>query len=112
MKERSDGFLAGVALGAAVGGVLGGLIGVVVGSRITKAGSEENLITEASSPELNGAAPQPRQVRPRRVEDPRRGLEDKIAQLNEAIDAVRDQLSSPTNPPKSDSTPENGGQYS
>jgi hypothetical protein len=84
-----------------VGGVVGGLLGTALASR----GQDE--LTEGSGP-AEGDRPVPEPLsRPRRrprltaaessdarMETARQGLEDKIAQLNDAIDDVRRQLGS------------------
>ncbi len=87
--------MTGVVLGAAVGGVLGGLVGVVVGSRLAKAKAEDRLSPKDSVNGLNGTAPHGLDGSKAPVEESRRTLEDQIAQLNDAIDAVRDQLNRP-----------------
>lgn len=84
MSQR-DGFAGGFLAGTIVGGVVGGIIGALVTSRLDnnhedetssllKSGKGEKLDTEAN------------------IEMARRRLENKIAQLNLAIDDVREQL--------------------
>lgn len=95
MSQR-DNFFGGFLLGAIVGGVAGGVLGAVVASRLT---NEEESTSEESFAKLEDkpAKPRRRSLRPpseRSIEMARRGLEDKIAQLNDAIDNVRQQLSS------------------
>lgn len=90
MSNR-DNFGSGFLLGTLVGGLVGGAIGAIVGSKL----SEETPLPE------NGTSPdiKPRKLRKRQrtseesIETARRSLENKIAQLNEAIDDVRQQLS-------------------
>ncbi len=108
MNERSDSFFTGVAVGAAIGGIVGGLIGVVVGSRYVQPRLEASASgNELPGQETNSAVLRdPSSREQRRVEVARRGLEDKIAQLNEAIDAVRDQLSNSSSP-----AADNGGYH-
>jgi gas vesicle protein len=80
-----DNFLGGFILGTVVGGVVGGIAGVLVSSRLSQ--SEEDGL------KLDGRAKK-RMKAPteQTIEVARRGLEDKIAQLNDAIDDVRQQL--------------------
>ncbi|MGK7876322.1 MAG: hypothetical protein AB4426_24410 [Xenococcaceae cyanobacterium] len=84
MSQR-DGFAGGFLAGAIVGGIVGGVLGALFASRrdnetdredksLPKSTTEEKFSTEES------------------IEGARRSLEDKIAQLNLAIDDVRQQL--------------------
>ena len=84
MSDR-DNFGSGFVLGAILGGVVGGLLGTVLTSRRNdeaKAEKKSRLKTLStdSFPTDNS------------IENSRRTLEDKIAQLNLAIDDVRHQL--------------------
>ena len=100
--SQQDNFSGGFVLGAIVGGIVGGIVGSVVTSQRLAQESEETQ----KKPEL--------QAKPKRrmrasteqnIELARRGLEDKIAQLNEAIDDVRQQLGNVNgraNPPGSE----------
>ena len=85
MSNR-DGFTSGFFLGATLVGLVGGVLGAVLASRITDQESVE-LLPEASGKSVKSA---------KFTEDPmetaRLSLEDKIAQLNQAIDDVRQQL--------------------
>ncbi|MER3477327.1 MAG: hypothetical protein C4287_13550 [Leptolyngbya sp. ERB_1_2] len=88
--SQQDNFSGGFVLGAIVGGIVGGVIGAVVTSQRLAEESEKpqtkpELQNAKSKRRLRGAAEQD-------IEIARRGLEDKIAQLNEAIDDVRQQL--------------------
>lgn len=91
MSQQGN-FLGGFILGTLVGGVAGGIVGVLVTSRT----QQETSGTEgAVSPLPNHNRTKKRQLRAateQNIEVARRGLEDKIAQLNEAIDDVRQQL--------------------
>ncbi len=85
--SQQDNFGSGFILGTLFGGVLGGVVGAVVASRLAKEqdayplqGTEPQQITSAEPSE-------------EAMEVARRGLEDKIAQLNSAIDDVRQRLS-------------------
>lgn len=79
--SQQDNFFGGFWVGAIVGGVVGGVLGVLVAPRLSRHDSPESKKGERSLAlsEQSG-------------EDSRRGLEDKIAQLNDAIDDVRQQL--------------------
>jgi hypothetical protein len=89
--SQQDNFLGGFLVGTVVGGVVGGILGAVVASRINKSGKEEefpSLDDRSNKKKRHMAVPNEQSI-----EAARRGLEDKIAQLNEAIDDARQQLS-------------------
>jgi gas vesicle protein len=93
--SQQDNFVGGFLLGTVVGGVVGGIVGVLVASRLAQPGTpeEEASISKLDSTEKKGN--KKRQLKAsteQNMETARRGLEDKIAQLNEAIDDVRQQL--------------------
>ena len=88
--SQPDNFASGFLTGALLGGVIGGMVGVLVTSRLNRDSKESEsfkLTHDEENPErsLQGMSEE-------RMEVARRGLEDKIAQLNEAIDDVRQQL--------------------
>lgn len=96
-----DGFGSGFFWGALVGGVVGGLLGTALATR----GQDESADGGAEAAEdrpnpepLNRPRRRPRltaaESSEARMETARQGLEDKIAQLNDAIDDVRRQLGS------------------
>lgn len=87
--SQQDNFSGGFVLGAIVGGIVGGIIGSVVTSQRLAEEVEEK-------PELPNAKPKKRVKgsSEQNIELARRSLEDKIAQLNDAIDDVRQQLGS------------------
>lgn len=89
--SQQDNFVGGFLLGTLVGGVVGGIAGVLVSSRLP------NESDEIEDDERNGdekPSRRPFQLPTERsIEVARRSLEDKIAQLNDAIDDVREQLS-------------------
>lgn len=93
MSQQGN-FIGGFLLGTVVGGVVGGVIGALAASRM----NQEAAGSEGSFPKLDKAEAKP--VKRRQLKAPteqnmevaRRGLEDKIAQLNDAIDDVRQQL--------------------
>jgi gas vesicle protein len=82
--SQQDNFFGGFVLGTIVGGVVGGIAGVLVSSRLAQ--EEEGLKVDGNA--KRGLKPPTEQT----IEVARRGLEDKIAQLNDAIDDVRQQL--------------------
>jgi gas vesicle protein len=95
MSQQGN-FVGGFLLGTVVGGIVGGITGVLVASRISQTGTanEEGAMTKIDN-KLEAKASRKRQLRAateQNMEVARRGLEDKIAQLNEAIDDVRQQL--------------------
>lgn len=95
--SQQDNFGSGFFLGTLFGGIVGGVIGVVVATRVTardRRGSDEESLN-GSEPEGMLAASE------EEMEIARRGLEDKIAQLNTAIDDVRQRLNSPNGYPQS-----------
>lgn len=85
--SQQNGFGSGFIFGSIVGGVVGGLLGNALANR------QERQITAAqndptkSDRELSFSSEES-------IELARHGLEDKIAQLNLAIDDVRQQLDS------------------
>ena len=86
MNQKNN-FGNGFVLGSIVGGVVGGLLGTLLATRsetITKR-NEQNLEQGKPPIEFNSEES---------IEVARYSLEDKIAQLNSAIDEVREQLGS------------------
>jgi hypothetical protein len=92
MSQR-DGFTSGFLAGAIVGGLIGGVIGALVaGQRDTDDEAEQSLLN-ANRSEAKAIKAKKRQLNSEdSIEAARRSLEDKIAQLNTAIDDVRQQL--------------------
>lgn len=87
MSNR-DGFTGGFIAGALFGGIVGGILGTL----LTSNRLQESLPADETLSNKN----KKRNLKPpteQSIEMARRGLEDKIAQLNEAIDDVREQLS-------------------
>jgi gas vesicle protein len=90
MSQR-DGFTSGFLVGTILGGIAGGVVGALFAAKQTSETeeSEQSLI----NPSLSES--KPRFSRRRQfsesdsIETSRRSLEDKIAQLNTAIDEVR-----------------------
>ena len=95
MNQR-DNFAGGLLLGSVVGAIFGGVVGVLLTSRRY----QETWQDEETRLNANASDAQPIQRKPgqlkaaeeARIETARRSLEDKIAQLNETIDEVRQQL--------------------
>lgn len=95
--SQSDNFAGGFLVGALLGGALGGILGATLATR-TRRGPESEKSLEPrsvkaqvrSSRGLNGrAGAAASEVQ---IEEARQTLEQKIAQLNDAIDTVRQQL--------------------
>lgn len=86
---QQDNFGSGFVLGTLFGGLVGGVVGAVVAARISQSTDEKDDVLlpqedQSSSPRLSPTDAD--------IELARRGLEDKIAQLNNAIDDVRQRL--------------------
>jgi hypothetical protein len=92
LMSQRDGFSGGFFLGTVVGGLIGGAIGALLATRQFGHGDAEpegSKSLDLKSPRRKFLkAPDGRAD----VDIARRSLEDKIAQLNEAIDDVRQQL--------------------
>jgi hypothetical protein len=86
MSNR-DGFTGGLIVGAAIGGLVGGFIGVLLAKRADESLSAELLEGAPRNGKL-------RQGEAERIEQARLSLEDKIAQLNHAIDEKLQKLGS------------------
>ncbi|NEQ99671.1 MAG: hypothetical protein F6K30_23715 [Cyanothece sp. SIO2G6] len=87
--SQQNNFLGGFVLGTLVGGFVGGIAGVLVSSRLP----DQDNDTDAEVLE-DPTQEDKRLSSERNMEEvSRRSLEDKIAQLNDAIDDVRQQLS-------------------
>lgn len=89
--SNQDHFFGGFILGTVVGGVVGGVVGVLAASRIPKKAlqAKANALAQRSNKRSSIKEEMPT---PQNIEAARRGLEDKIAQLNDAIDDVRQKL--------------------
>ena len=96
MSQRDGSFTGGFLVGALVGGVIGGIVGTLLtAQRLENTDAEEEPSLEDDFPEtlpnkwkkqqLKGSAAQT-------IEVARHSLEDKIAQLNQTIDEVREQI--------------------
>ncbi|MBW4539377.1 MAG: hypothetical protein KME43_09540 [Myxacorys chilensis ATA2-1-KO14] len=94
--SQQDNFSSGFFLGAIAGGVVGGVLGVLVSQRLGDKSVEEPLLKaeSAQSKALKARRRSLRASSEQNIELARQSLEDKIAQLNTAIDDVRQQLGS------------------
>jgi len=93
MSQR-DNFAGGFFLGALVGGIAGGVLGAVLASRQLGESPDQSLLP-LDRQEVKPGKPKRRSLKltnGQSIETARRSLEDKIAQLNDAIDDVRQQL--------------------
>lgn len=81
--SQQDNFAGGFIVGSIFGGLVGGVAGALIGARLQRRGlmADDDLETEAIGEGTE-----------ERMESARQGLEDKIAQLNDAIDDMRQQL--------------------
>ncbi|WOD38643.1 hypothetical protein [Nodosilinea sp. E11] len=87
--SQQDSFVGGFLLGTLVGGALGGVVGALAASRIQSGGKAKPLRPKADGELAFGEFDDTDEDS---IEAARLGLEAKIAQLNEAIDDVRQQL--------------------
>lgn len=92
MSQR-DGFASGFLAGAIVGGLIGGIMGALVANQRDTEDEAEKSLLKAKRSEAKAIKGKKRQLNSEEsIEVARRSLEDKIAQLNTAIDDVRQQL--------------------
>ncbi len=86
MSNR-DGFASGLIAGAAIGSLVGGLLGILIGAKISDdADVAENLLDSQDTERQKSTK------ETEAIEETRQSLEGKIAQLNQAIDEVRQQI--------------------
>jgi gas vesicle protein len=90
--SQQDNFSGGFFLGALVGGIVGGVVGVVLANRSAESSTEPSLLQGPDGKNGNANKRPLRTASGQNIELARRSLEDKIAQLNDAIDDVRQQL--------------------
>lgn len=106
--SQQDDFASGFLLGTFVGGVVGGVLGALIASgKLSELVSSDeqslnadpmegragdNKLKKRSRSTASSSLLKPQNGQPVDIEAARRGLEDKIAQLNEAIDDVRQKL--------------------
>jgi hypothetical protein len=100
--SKEDNFSGGFVLGAIVGGLVGGLLGVVLANPKSSLSADGSVVNPE---DLNLNRPRRRPLRgmgepvtEQSMEAARQGLESKIAQLNDAIDDVRQQISTVNGP--------------
>lgn len=91
MNQR-DGFTGGFLVGTLVGGIVGAVVGALVAVGRTADKDEASLLNSGTSEVKAGKANRRQLKDSDSIEVARRSLEDKIAQLNAAIDEVRTQL--------------------
>lgn len=85
--SQKDNFGSGFVVGSIIGGVVGGLLGTLLATRNETTVEGKTEAIEEGEPPLNFTSEE-------NMEVARHSLEDKIAQLNLAIDEVRQQLGS------------------
>ena len=97
--SQQDNFSTGFILGAVLGGVMGGVLGSILvrrlpddGVTVDKNDRLPDVKPATAKRPLRSAPMNPEERASVNSEKARRSLEDKIAQLNDAIDDVRDQL--------------------
>jgi hypothetical protein len=95
--SQKDIFVGGFLLGTLVGGLAGGVLGALLTARqLSDSEGGEEALLNASNAEPKSTKARKRSLKATNgqgeMETARRSLEDKIAQLNEAIDDVRHQL--------------------
>ncbi len=93
--ENRNGFASGFIAGTLFGSIVGGFVGALLATKVAQAEAEGPLLPGGTTDEKLGGHKQ-RQIRANhdlKMEQTRQGLEEKIAQLNSAIDDVRQQLS-------------------
>ncbi|MDJ1181290.1 hypothetical protein PJF56_20720 [Roseofilum sp. BLCC_M91] len=90
MSQSNNNFATGFFLGSLVGSVLGGILGATLATRRNDNLESDELLNGNTQNELKNADLDFRADA--EIEAARRRLESKIAQLNETIDDVRNQL--------------------
>ncbi|MEM7795500.1 MAG: gas vesicle protein [Cyanobacteria bacterium P01_C01_bin.118] len=90
--SQSSNFTNGFFLGALLGGLVGGVAGVLAANRISRSKDDEDVSFSQLSEDIRQNLAD--MTNDERMEVARRGLEDKISELNAAIEEVRQQLGS------------------
>ncbi len=85
--SQKDNFGGGFIVGSIVGGLVGGLLGALLTTRDETAESNDNFNLRGGEAPLDISSAES-------IEEARHSLEDKILQLNTAIDEARQQLKS------------------
>ncbi len=99
MSNQSDRFAGGFLAGTLFGGIVGGLLGTWIATSFTQSEDEADL--DSANGPTSLAKEQLRRIKQRvfqpsdelSIDEARHGLEEKISQLNDAIDQARQQLS-------------------
>ena len=93
MSNQGDRFLGGFIAGSLFGGLVGGLVGSYL---VNKLGDSVLGDEDEADGSIEGTLKSARNLLRRSndltIEDAREGLEDKISELNDAIDEARQQL--------------------
>jgi hypothetical protein len=98
-NQDGDRFAGGFLAGTIFGSVVGGLVGAWLATKLIESEEDADSLSEVGPASI--AKEQFKRLRQRvlnateepTVEEARQGLEDKISQLNDAIDLARQQLS-------------------
>lgn len=93
--SQQEGLTSAFIAGTVVGGVIGGVLGAILAARYGNDGeSQQDSLVATPNPIKRGRGKKesPGSSDEESIEAARRSLEDKIAQLNDAIDDVRRQL--------------------
>ena len=85
--SQKDNFGSGFVIGSLIGGLVGGLLGTLLATRNDSSPPQQARSLEEGEPPIKFTSEES-------IEIARHSLEDKIAQLNLAIDEVREQLDS------------------
>ena len=85
--SNKDSFVSGLIAGAAFGGLVGGLLGIVIGTSISEDTDLAGNLLDSQDTEKQKSIKESEST-----EKARQSLEGKIAQLNQAIDEVRQQI--------------------
>ena len=96
MNNQNDRFWGGFLSGAIFGSITGGLLGTWLASKLAeRLSSEAKVFDEASVNDVDRKPKEPpfSLSKDQTMEEARQGLDRKIAQLNDAIDHARKQLS-------------------
>jgi len=84
--SQKNGFGSGFVLGSIIGGIVGGVLGTVLATRSDRESElDREILSKKNNNEISFGSEES-------IELARHGLEDKIAQLNLAIDDVKQQL--------------------
>ena len=96
MSQRDGSFTGGFLTGALIGGVIGGIVGTLLATqRLEQTNIDEEPSLDDEFPEAPTNKRKKQQLKEsaaQTIEVARHSLEDKIAQLNQTIDEVREQI--------------------